>query len=50
MKYRKRVSLHFAKQNISNPAAWAVISHRIPLPTNPPLAPAPAGLGLKPSR
>ena len=32
---------HFAKQNFSNPAATEVISHRVHLPTNPLLAPAP---------
>ncbi len=37
---------HFAKQNFTNPAATAVISHRGALPTNPLLEPAPAGLGL----
>ncbi len=42
---RPRFPLHFAKQNFSNPAAAAPFSHRVPLPTNPPLAPAPAGLG-----
>jgi len=36
---------HFAQQNFTNPAATEVISHRVPLPTNPLLAPAPAGLG-----
>ncbi len=37
---------HFAQQNISNPAAWADISHRLSLPRNPRMAPATAGLGL----
>jgi len=36
---------HFAQQNFTNPAAREPISHRLPLPTPPPLAPAPAGLG-----
>ncbi len=35
----------FAKQNYSNPAAMELFSQRAPLPTNPPLARVPAGLG-----
>ena len=36
---------HFAQQNFTNPVALADDSHRVPLPTSHPLAPAFAGLG-----
>jgi len=32
------------RSKIFNPAAMAAVSHRVVLPTSPPLAPAPAGL------
>jgi len=35
----------FCEAKFSNPAAKEAVSHRIPLPANPLLAPAPAGLG-----
>ena len=36
---------HFAQQNFSNPAATLPLFHRVPLPSPPTLAPAPAGSG-----
>jgi len=35
----------FCEAKYTNPAAKAALSHRVPLPTSPPLASAPAGLG-----